>query len=70
MRVLLRAGAYELSERPAVPARVVISEYLAVADAFFSAKEPALVNGVLDRIGRALRPEDFAPREAEGPGQD
>lgn len=68
--VLLRAGAYELSARPAVPARVVISEYLAVADAFFSAKEPALVNGVLDKIARALRPEDFpgdfAQRSGEG----
>ena len=67
--VLLRAGAYELSERPAVPARVVISEYLAVADAFFSAKEPALINGVLDRMGRALRPEELAPQEAERPGE-
>lgn len=65
---LLRAGAYELSARPGVPARVVISEYLAVADAFFSGKEPALVNGVLDRIARALRPEEFAPREADPSG--
>ena len=62
--VLLRAGVYELSARPAVPARVVISEYIAVADAFFAGKEPGLVNGVLDRIGRALRPEEFAPQEA------
>ena len=67
--VLLRAGAYELSDRPGVPARVVISEYLAVADAFFSAKEPALVNGVLDRMGRALRPEEFAPEDADGSGE-
>ena len=67
--VLLRAGAYELSARPGVPVRVVISEYLAVADAFFSAKEPAMVNGVLDRIARALRPEDFARQEADGPGE-
>ena len=65
--VLLRAGAYELSARPAVPARVVISEYIAVADAFFAGKEPGLVNGVLDRIGRALRPEEFAPHDDAGP---
>ena len=56
---VLRAGAYELTERREVPVRVVISEYVAVADAFFAGKEPGLVNGVLDRLARALRPEEF-----------
>jgi transcription antitermination protein NusB len=55
LRAILRAGAYELLARADVPARVVISEYLEVAHAFFSGKEPALVNGVLDRLGRLLR---------------
>ena len=66
--VLLRAGVFELSERRAVPVPVVISEYMAVADAFFSGKEPALVNGVLDRIARALRPEECAPPAAAPAG--
>lgn len=64
LRVLLRAGVYELSERRGVPVRVAISEYMAVADAFFSAREPALVNGVLDRVARALRPEECTPDSA------
>jgi transcription antitermination protein NusB len=55
LRAILRAGAYELLARADVPARVVISEYLEAAHAFFSGKEPALVNGVLDRLGRLLR---------------
>jgi N utilization substance protein B len=55
LRAILRAGAYELLARTDVPARVVISEYLEVAHAFFSGKEPSLVNGVLDRLGRFLR---------------
>ena len=55
LRAILRAGAYELLARIDVPARVVISEYLEVAHAFFSGKEPSLVNGVLDRLGRLLR---------------
>jgi N utilization substance protein B len=55
LRAILRAGAYELLARPDVPARVVISEYLEVAHAFFAGKEPSLVNGVLDRLGRVLR---------------
>ena len=60
LRLVLRAGAYELSERPDVPPRVVIAEYVDLADAFFGGKEPGLVNGVLDRLARSLRPEIFA----------
>jgi N utilization substance protein B len=55
LRAILRSGAYELLARIDVPARVVISEYLEVAHAFFAGKEPSLVNGVLDRLGRVLR---------------
>lgn len=62
LRLLLRAGVYEIAERRALPARVAIAEYLALADAFFSGSEPGLVNGVLDRVGRALRPEEFEPQ--------
>jgi N utilization substance protein B len=55
LRAILRAGAYELAHRPDVPPRVAISEYTAVAYAFFTGKEPGLVNGVLDRLARMLR---------------
>jgi N utilization substance protein B len=60
LRAVLRCGAYELLSQPAVPARVVISEYVRVADAFFDGKEPSLVNAVLDRLARVLRPEELA----------
>jgi len=59
LRLVLRAGAYELSERRDVPPRVVIAEYVDLADAFFGGKEPGMVNGVLDRLARSLRPEAF-----------
>lgn len=67
LRAVLRAGAYELLARLEVPARVVLNEYVDIAHAFFAGKEPKLVNGVLDRIGRRLRPgelhgEAAAPR--------
>ena len=52
LRAILRAGAFELCYRTDTPAKVAISEYMAVADSFFSGREPALVNGVLDRIAR------------------
>ena len=55
VRATLRAGAYELLARPDVPARVVISEYVNVAHAFFDGGEPGFVNGVLDRLARELR---------------
>ncbi len=59
LRAILRAGAWELVHRPDVPARVAISEYIAIAHAFFIGKEPGLANGVLDRLGRSLRPADM-----------
>lgn len=64
LRAILRAGAYELLALPKVPTRVVISEYLDIAHAFFEGKEPGLVNGVLDRLARQLRPESFKDDEA------
>lgn len=59
MRAILRAGAYELSQRKDVPARVVIAEYVDVAKAFFDDEVPAMVNGVLDALARQLRPQEF-----------
>ena len=60
LRVVLRAGAFELMGRPDVPARVVIDEYVEVARAFFERGEPGLVNGVLDSLAREIRPAEFA----------
>jgi N utilization substance protein B len=60
LRCLLRAGAHELADRPDVPARVVISEYVDLADAFYGEKETGLVNGVLDKLARELRPAELA----------
>lgn len=54
LRAILRAGAYELSARPEIPASVIINEYLEVAHAFFGGKEPGLVNAVLDRLARSM----------------
>ncbi len=59
IKAILRAGCYELRDRADVPPRVVISEYVDVAKAFFSGKEPGLVNGVLDRLARRFRPDEM-----------
>lgn len=64
LRAILRAGVFELQERRDVPARVVINEYIDVAHAFFADEEPKVVNGILDRIARRLRPAEFQQKEA------
>ncbi len=55
LRLILEAGAYELAYRPDIPPRVTLNEYVTIAHAFFDGKEPALANGVLNRLARALR---------------
>lgn len=59
LRAILRAGAFELSARRDIPARVTINEYVDIANAFFGGKQPALVNGVLDRLAHLLRPDEL-----------
>jgi N utilization substance protein B len=65
LRAIMRCGVFELLERHDVPGRVVITEYVDVARAFFSADEPGLVNGVLDAVARQARPQEF-PASAAG----
>jgi N utilization substance protein B len=59
LRAILRAGAYELVHRPDVPPRVSLSEYTAIAYAFFTGKEPGLANGVLNHLAHTLREGDL-----------
>jgi transcription antitermination protein NusB len=59
LRAVLRAGAYELDRRRDVPARVVVSEYVGVANAFVDAEETGMVNAVLDQLARQLRADEF-----------
>ena len=60
LRAILRAGAYELTARPDVPGRVVVSEYVDIARAFFDADVAGMVNAVLDTMARKLRPAEFS----------
>jgi N utilization substance protein B len=63
LRAILRAATFELFERSDVPARVVINEYIDVAHAFFEVEEPRVVNGVLDKMARQLRPQELAAKD-------
>ena len=59
IRAVLRAGSYELQHRKDVPARVVVTEYVDVANAFVDSDETGLVNAVLDQLARQLRAGEF-----------
>jgi len=60
LRALFRAAGAELVSTD-TPPKVTITEYLEVAKAFYpEGKESRFVNGVLDHMARAARPEAFA----------
>jgi N utilization substance protein B len=60
IRAVLRAGTYELQHRKDVPARVVVAEYVDVANAFVDQDETGMVNAVLDQLARRFRAEEFS----------
>ena len=62
LRAIMRAAAFELMKRKDVPAKVIISEYVDVAKAYFIEDEPKMVNGVLDGIAHGLRPDEFGEK--------
>lgn len=64
LRAVLRAGGAELTMEDGPPSRVVINEYLDVAHGFFTGEEPRMVNGLLDRLARELRPAEFEAQPA------
>lgn len=60
LRGLFRAAGAELLT-PGTPPKVVITEFVDVAKAFFpGAKEPKFVNAVLDYMAREANPEAFS----------
>lgn len=55
LRTTLRAGTFELYRHADIPAGVIINDYVDVTRAFFNAKEPGLVNAVMDKLAKKLR---------------
>ncbi|SFQ98051.1 transcription antitermination factor NusB [Poseidonocella sedimentorum] len=59
LRALFRAAGAEFLD-PETPPKVVITEFVDVARAFFpESREPKFVNAVLDHMAREARPEAF-----------
>ena len=59
-RAILYIGAYELFAHPATPFKVVLNEAVELGKSFGGTDGYRFVNGVLEKIAQALRPEEVA----------
>jgi N utilization substance protein B len=55
LKAILRAGTFEILHHATVPTGIIINDYVDVAHGFFGAKEPGLVNAILDRLAKNIR---------------
>ena len=59
-RAILYIGAYELSAHPNTPFKVVLNEAVELGKSFGGTDGYRFVNGVLEKIAQAQRPEEVA----------
>ncbi|HYN13854.1 MAG TPA: transcription antitermination factor NusB [Burkholderiales bacterium] len=59
-RAILYIGALELSAHPKTPFKVVLNEAVELGKSFGATDGYRFVNGVLEKIAAALRPEEVA----------
>lgn len=57
-RAIIRLSAFELIKRVDIPKKVVINEGIELAKTFGATDGHKFVNGVLDKISKALRPHE------------
>ena len=61
-RAILLLGAWELVHNPEIPYRVTINEAIELGKRFGGTDGHKYVNGVLDRLAQAVRPEEVAQK--------
>ena len=61
-RAILLLGAWELVHSPEIPYRVTINEAIELGKRFGGTDGHKYVNGVLDRLAQAVRPEEVAQK--------
>jgi len=59
-RAILYIGTYELSAHPKTPFKVVLNEAVELGKSFGGSEGHRFINGVLEKIAEALRPEEVA----------
>ncbi|MCF4098181.1 transcription antitermination factor NusB [Maritalea mediterranea] len=62
LRAILRGATFELLHKRDIPAKVIITEYVDIARAFFESDEPKVVNGVLNNIAHQTRQDEFTSK--------
>lgn len=67
-KAILLIGAWEIAHLPQVPYRVAINEAIELAKRFGGTDGHKYVNGILDKVAQALRPEEVAA--ARSPGRE
>ena len=58
-RAILRSALYELRECIDIPVKVIINEYIEISKSFFEGDESNFINGILDKVSKIYRPNEF-----------
>ena len=64
-RAILLIGAWELVHNPAIPYRVTINEAIELGKRFGGTDGHKYVNGILDKLAAAVRPEEVAEKRTQ-----
>ena len=59
-RAILYIGTFELAFHPETPFKVVVNEAIELGKSFGGAEGHRFINGVLEKVAAALRPEEVA----------
>ena len=59
LRAIMRSAAFEITQRPDVPALVIIDQYVSITGDFYDGKEPNFVNAALDSLAKKVRAAEF-----------
>lgn len=68
-RAILLIGAWELVHNPEIPYRVTINEAIELGKRFGGTDGHKYVNGVLDKLAAAVRPDEVARKRGNRNGQ-
>jgi N utilization substance protein B len=64
-RAILRLAAYELSQHPEIPYRVVINEAVELAKLYGAEQGHKYVNGVIDKLSQKVRAIEFNAKKSQ-----
>ena len=64
-RAILLIGAWELVHNPEIPYKVTINEAIELGKRFGGTDGHKYVNGVLDKLAAAVRPDEVAQKRSE-----